>query len=280
MTVVNLSLGGSAAPSDTDASFVEDAVDEARQQGLNVVAAAGNGGSVTFPASYASVFAVGAGDAGTAGQLCEFSPVGGVDIVAPACGKSAGGIDEAFEDDGSPALGFGTSQAAALISAVLAAMRAYEPTLSIDDAENCVTRTEVGGMLDAGSAFRACGLGRLVEAGEAATPAALPQSAAPPPVSPATAAAPAGVALAPLAAPRLKVVRSRRDRIVLTIANRPRGASVQVHLVPVRGQRLIARTAVASRFTFKIGAARLVRARFVVAGSRQRTSVWTSKVVS
>lgn len=77
--VLNLSLG-SATPSSTE----QLAVDWARDQGVLVVAAAGNSGlgSVFYPAGYSSTLAVGATDA--VSQLTRYSNHGSaLDIVAP-----------------------------------------------------------------------------------------------------------------------------------------------------------------------------------------------------
>lgn len=76
-SVINLSLGTTY-----DSSNLKSAVDRASSSGALVVAAAGNtsGGSLTYPAAYDSVIAVGATD--SQDRLASFSAVGS-EIVAP-----------------------------------------------------------------------------------------------------------------------------------------------------------------------------------------------------
>ncbi|MCA1696795.1 MAG: S8/S53 family peptidase [Actinobacteria bacterium] len=286
MTVVNLSLGGTETPTTDELRFMQDAVETARERGLNVVAAAGNGGIVTFPASYPPVVAVGAGDAagGNRGVLCDFSKGGGLDIIAPGCNSAAGGVDQAFEDDGTPAFGFGTSQAAAITSSVLAAMRAYAPTLSILDAESCLTRTEINsGSLDAAGAFRACGLARVVDAGLASSPStSSAQSGGATTESFVATQEPQGPpVVAPLATPRLAALHLRHGKLLVRVLNRPRGASIDVELMAKRGSRMmvIARKLRSSRVTFDTRWARSVRVRFLLPGAQGRASAWISRTI-
>jgi hypothetical protein len=112
------------------------------------------------------VFAVGAGDASSPSSLCAFSARGeDLDVLAPGCDAVTGGIEGAFQDTGEPNISMGTSQASALASAVLASMRAYDPSLTMSQSETCLTSTATNGAVNVASAYEACGLGQIVQAG-------------------------------------------------------------------------------------------------------------------
>lgn len=147
----------------------------AHQGNLAVIAAAGNeGGPILYPAAYPAILSVGAGDAGAAsGALCSFASRGeGLDVIAPGCDSQIGGLEGAFEDDGTPAFGSGSSQASAIVSAVLASMRAYAPQLTYSRAEECLITTADNRAIDAAAAFDVCGLSQVVEEGRAVEKAA------------------------------------------------------------------------------------------------------------
>jgi hypothetical protein len=138
----------------------------------------------------------------------------------------------AFEDDGSPAWGQGTSEASAEVSAVLASMRAYSPTITARQAEQCVTSTEVrGGNGDVAQAFRACGLRSVVDQGNAASRAANTPPTAGKGPTPSSGPGPKvpqlgqGVAL-PL--PRLDDVTFKRHSLAVHALNLPTGAQMAV----------------------------------------------------
>ena len=97
-------------------------------------------------------------------------------VAAARANPAAGnGIEIAFSDDGAPAWAEGTSEAASIVSAAEASMRAYSPTLSYSKAQGCITSTLAnGGNLDVAAAFDACGLGQVVSEGMAAYRAANP----------------------------------------------------------------------------------------------------------
>ena len=259
LVAVNLSLGNGQAPSSSDLATLQNDVAAARTDGhLNVIAAAGNtGGSVEYPAAVSGVFAVGGTDANPAnlGVFCSFSNRGPqLQVLAPGCGSQpepsgGNGVDMAFEDDGSPALGQGTSQAAALVSAALAAMRAYSPTITVSQAEQCVTSTEVrGGNLDVAQAFRACGLGSIVDQGTAAYQAANTPAPSPAAASPSAAGAaaistpvapPSGKATLVLPLPRLGAVTFRRHTLGVHALNLPNGAQMTVSVARRVGRRYV-----------------------------------------
>ncbi|MGN6372375.1 MAG: S8 family peptidase [Solirubrobacteraceae bacterium] len=172
LSVINLSLAGESSPEPATASEIDNAITAARNQGISVVAATGNtAGAVGFPASYPSVLAVGAEDANSPGTLCSFSSHGeGVDLLAPGCDTLTGGVEGAFQDTGEPDVSMGTSQASSLTSAVLASIRAYGPSLTMSQAEQCLTSTTHSMAIDVAAAFEACGLASVVQAGLAAEP--------------------------------------------------------------------------------------------------------------
>ena len=94
--VINLSLGSPSTPSSQDVTAITNAVREANDYGLAVVAAAGNddGGPVEYPAAAPGVLSVGATDT-TTGAFCSFSNHGeGLRLTAPGCdlnGATLGG---------------------------------------------------------------------------------------------------------------------------------------------------------------------------------------------
>jgi hypothetical protein len=171
--VVNLSLGGDPSlVTQEERDELANAVTARQAAGVNIVAAAGNaGGGVLTPGDLPSIFTVAAGDNGA---LCGFASRGPeVDIAAPGCG-----LDQAFAD-GFPAVnGWGSSQASAFTSAVIAALRAYKPSLTVAQAEAALTSTATpiaGGysQLDVESAFESVGLSQLVADAKAAETAGL-----------------------------------------------------------------------------------------------------------
>jgi hypothetical protein len=289
VSVTNLSLGTTNLPTNTDLADLTDTIDTARLHGIDVVGAAGNDGAIAYPAAYPPVLAVGAGDAApqSTGVLCGFSKGEGLDVISPGCDTLAGGIDEAFADDGSPAVGFGTSQAAALTSAVLAAMRAYEPSLSVAEAELCLTASEQnGGNIDVALAFSDCGLGRVVQAGVAAIPVAPPEP--PPPASSSGSTQVAGsvptMTILPVrhSLPRPRVGRTRlaRGRLTINVLNRPANAYLEAKIVVNRGHRSIVvatRRSASSSIAFRVSVVYAVELRFVAPPSR--TSSWILKVI-
>jgi Subtilase family len=265
ITVINLSLGSGTQPTAPDLADLADTVAAAHLQGFNVVAAAGNdAGTVAYPAATSGILAVGATDANPSnlGVLCQFSNRGiALAILAPGCGSQAeaggggGGLDVAFSDDGTPAWSYGTSQAAAVVSAVLASMRAYGPALTEEQAESCLTSTTTnGGNLDAAAAFRACGLASVVSQGMAAYEAATAPSAAPvPPAQATTASKVPDLLTSPIrprpprsARPRILSLRVRGGHLTVSVAKIPRGARLRLDAERKAGTRY--RT-VASRTT-------------------------------
>ncbi len=204
--------------------------------GLGVVAAVGNeDGQVQAPADLPGVLGVGASDANPAnlGVMCSFSNSGpGLALLAPGCGSQSepgagNGIEIAFSDDGAPAWAEGTSEAAAIVSAAEASMRAYSPTLGYSKAQGCITSTLAnGGNLDVAAAFDACGLGAVVSEGMAAYRAANSSSSMTQPSStgpPAATLFPAQPAQQP--EPKITKIVFRRHTPVSHRRRHPQGSS-------------------------------------------------------
>ena len=248
VTVVNLSLGSGTQPTGSELETLEDFVQAANAHGLSVVAAAGNeGGPVQAPADVQGVLGVGASDANPAniGVTCSFSNRGaGLALLAPGCDSQTGsggagnGIEIAFSDDGAPALAEGTSEAAVLVSAVEASIRAYSPTLSYSQVQGCITSTLTnGGNLDVAAAFDACGLGAVVSEGMAAYRAANSSSSMTQPSStgpPAATLFPAQPAHQPK--PEITKIVFKGYRLSVTVAGIPKGLRLQL-VVQARGER-------------------------------------------
>ena len=237
VSVVNLSLGSETQPTGGELEVLENYVSAANARGLSIVAAAGNdSGQVQAPADVPGVLGVGASDANPAnlGVLCSFSNSGpGLALLAPGCGSQTGGsgIEIAYSDTGEPAWAEGTSEAAVIVSAAEASMRAYAPTLSYSQAQGCITSTLTnGGNLDVAAAFDACGLEQIVNEGTAAYRAA---NRPPPTASPNT--GPPAAILTPRQAPKPKLVKItfRRHRLTITVAAIPKGLRLRL-LVQVR----------------------------------------------
>jgi len=156
--VINLSLSGLGGATSAQRAGLDNTIAETRAVpfGINVVAAAGNNGSpstVGYPASAAGVFAVGATDG--SGALASFSNRGmGLDIATF-------GVDSCVTTNHGTnlATGQGTSYAAPVVSAALAALRSYDPALTPDQAEQLLLDNSdtVGGVkaLNVAKAFRA-----------------------------------------------------------------------------------------------------------------------------
>ncbi|MGI8595527.1 MAG: S8 family serine peptidase, partial [Solirubrobacteraceae bacterium] len=164
--VIELALGGSEAPGDSDLARLEDTIDQARADGINVIGAAGNDGdgSVIYPARVDEVLAVGASEGD--GDFCDFSNRGeGLDLKAPGCG-----LDTADPKDGDETTTRGTSQASAIAAATIAALRTYDEDIDVEEAEELVLQSADDGNLDIKAAFRRAGLDGVIEAGKGNVP--------------------------------------------------------------------------------------------------------------
>jgi hypothetical protein len=237
VSVVNLSLGSATQPTGEEREELEAYVRSAHKAGLGVIAAVGNeGGAVQAPAYMEGVLGVGASDANPANldAFCPFSNRGsGLALLAPGCGSQSepgagNGIEIAFSDDGAPAWAEGTSEAAVLVSAAEASMRAYSPTLSYSKVQGCITSTLAnGGNLDVVAAFDACGLGQVVSEGMAAYRAANPAPTQPSDTGPPAATLfPAKPAHQPR--PRITRITFKHHVLRITVAGIPKGLRLQL----------------------------------------------------
>ncbi len=173
--VINMSLGGSS-PS----AALEAALDQARAEGVVLVAAAGNQASDApfYPAAYDSVISVAAVDA--ARRLAPYSNYGStIDVAAPGGDLSsdlgndglADGVLSTLYDPGTPsdayvyAFSEGTSMAAPHVAGVVALMLGVNDTLTPGDVQTLLDQgrmTEVvgspfffgNGLIDAFAAVR------------------------------------------------------------------------------------------------------------------------------
>ncbi|GID27370.1 S8 family serine peptidase [Paractinoplanes brasiliensis] len=171
--IISLSFGSA-----TRTAAVSSALQYARDEGVLVVAAAGNsrlaGNPVTYPAADKDVLAVAATDAGS--QVAGYSAQGTyVDVAAP------GNDIVSTTTGGGYATMYGTSMAAAQVSAVAALVKSAEPTFGPDEIEAALEYAAVDrgargkdrdfgwGIADAARAVEAAGLLAMEE-----TPAPAP----------------------------------------------------------------------------------------------------------
>lgn len=153
--VINLSLGGPDRPTGT---AMQDLMDEARRNGVFVVAASGNEGSsrVNYPAALDGVIAVGAVDINR--QRAYYSNYGGaLDLMAPggdnATDVNGDGIpDGVVSTLGDTSSGYlrhiydysiGTSMATPHVAAVIALMKAVNPALTPDHFDSLLAQGEI-----------------------------------------------------------------------------------------------------------------------------------------
>jgi hypothetical protein len=228
--VINLSLGSPEAPTTQGYEALGNAVQEATDYGVAVVAAAGNddGGAVEYPAAYPGVLSVGASDT-QGGAFCSFSNRGeALRLLAPGCE-----LDGADPGSGAPNFNYwqGTSEASAFAAASLSALQSYRPDLSIVAAEEILTGGD-SGVLNIASSFRNAGLGAIVSAGEASEPG---KSAAPSVEKPPASVAPSSAMTfkIPFARP-LAALRRIKRRLVLILASKPHEAQAEVRLLARR----------------------------------------------
>jgi Subtilase family len=228
VAAIVLALSGAEPASSAETETFTDYVVKAHDRGMSVVAAAGNDdGPVTTPASLPGVLAVGASDAG--GALCAFSSRGaGLDLLAPGCGLDTADPDTLARLTGAG----GSSQASVFAATALVALRSYRPELSWEQAENLL-RTAPNGVLEVAAAFRAAGLGAVVDVGMAAIPPEPHATHAPGLDREAGAAEP----LRPFPAPRAWA-SCRAGHVAVHLARRPPDALAVVRVLKRSGGRL------------------------------------------
>lgn len=224
--VISLAVGFQGSLTPEQMAELQDAIDRARSTyGLDVVAAAGNEAStqVSYPAAAPGVIAVGAANAQR--ERCSFSNTGPqLALLAPGCDlEEANPLTGEAEYDQA-----GSSFAESDTAAVLAALRAYRPELSAEEAEALMrdSAAATGGVLDVTALFDAAGLQAVIESGEAnePKPIASPSTASTPATKP-TAAAKPNVARMRLARPRLRI-HHRGKTFLVRLLNLPRGGRV------------------------------------------------------
>jgi hypothetical protein len=229
--VINLSLGTSETPSGRDYEMLGNAIKEASDYGVAVVAAAGNddGGAVEYPAAYPGVLSVGATDT-QGGGFCSFSNRGpGLRLLAPGCD-----LDGADPTSGAADYNYwqGTSEASAIAATALDALYSYQPGLSLEAGEADLTEAH-SGVLDIAQTFRNAGLAAVVSSGEAAEPGAQHNSSAgspPQTVAPLTAM----TLTQPFARPEIRLTRVKH-RLMLVLLGRSKEAEAQVRYFGRRG---------------------------------------------
>jgi hypothetical protein len=291
--VINLSLGTSQTPSSADYTAIGSAVARANNFGVDVVAATGNdtGGPLDYPAALPDVLSVGATNARMTG-FCGFSNRGsGLRLLAPGCDLDAADPTSGVADEN---YWQGTSEASAIAAAALTALRAYEPTITPQAAENDLTGAD-NGTLDIAQAFQSAGLADVVAAGTAAEAAApspggsaasapsAPSGVSTPSGTPSTGGTPAqsgGDPLGVLAKPTVALTRRGR-RITAVFANRRSYVTVQLRLLgyAAHTRRLVVRRSLqasARRVTFVSSGAVELEARYRDSYDLEHTSPWTT----
>jgi len=180
--VINLSLSGLDGATVEQKTELENRIDSFRQApySLNFVAAAGNNAAnyVGYPASAPGVLGVGATDA--SGAFASFSNRGaGLDISTFGTATCLT-VSATVSPETRLATGEGTSYAAPVVSAVLAALRSGRPDLTPAQAEQLLLdnadTAAAGKILNAAKVFEAAGLLTAEEAAKTypAVPCSLP----------------------------------------------------------------------------------------------------------
>jgi hypothetical protein len=238
VAVVNLSLGASYRPMDGDEARLQNAIADAHNEGISVLAASGNRSRVVVdsPADESGVLSVGAVSSVGRG-LCPFSNGGtNVDLLAPGCDAAVSDPTTGLGTDGG-GYEVGTSGATMTASTAIALVRTYRPDLTASEAERIVASAcDEGGEgrdINLENIFRAAGLQGLVDQArvrQASRAQAEPHG--PPPAGGQTATAP----IPPdrhsyrLPLPRLKQAHIERGALYVSVRARPTGVWVVVEV--------------------------------------------------
>ena len=253
VAAIVLPLASKIPPTPDQSEAFANAAGQAAAQGISILAAAGNApGPVQLPASQPGVFAVGAGDANHVG--CPFSATTGLTFYAPGCG-----IDQINTAGETFCCGNGTSQASSFAAGVLVALRSYSPSTTPARAVELLLSTTRNGHLDVAAAFRAAGLGAVVDAGTAAIPT--PPAAAAPDPSPAAGTPAAAVTARRVPRPSVKRATWRRGVLEITLKSIAKGAKLHAKVTFAKRKalhlktthlRLRARTPPPKRLTLRL----------------------------
>ncbi|RKQ90817.1 subtilase family protein [Solirubrobacter pauli] len=249
--VIELALGGPMeGRTPAELADLNEAIARARADEISVVSAAGNdGGPVNVPAALPGVLAVAA--AARDGGLCAFSSRGAeVDVTALGCG-----MDVAQVPNGDAGIGESTSLASAYVAGVLTALRSFRPDLTAAQAEAALASSP-GGRFDAAAAFRAAGLGSLVDAYVPPQPPPAPQPAA------------CNAATAICVSPRVSRATKHGRRVTIRLATMPKGVKT---LVRVDGRRRYEGRS--KRIVLKVRRFKTISLRFVAKGRTPSAAV-------
>ena len=189
-------------------------MNKARLRGIPILAAAGNEpGPIQLPGSQPGILPVGAGDT-VAGGICPFSASTGLTFFAPGCtldqmdGADNRGVLWQRNLPGERVRGWRARRAAQLRT---------DNDRDEGDTAACLDCPHTAN-LDATAAFRAAGLGSIVDAGNAAIPKP------PPPLASVAPPTPAAALPARLARPRVQRATWRRGVLLITLRTLPKGA--------------------------------------------------------
>jgi hypothetical protein len=267
--VALLALSSETQLTPEESEAITGTIAAARSHGLNVIVSAGNndGRAPGVPASIAGALSVGAANA-LAGTLCPFSATGAT-LLAPGCR-----VDGADPTTGyAPTTDQGTSQAAAIVAAAIAALRTWRPDLTPQAVDDLVTRSAAvapdGRHLDVAAMFTAAGLAGLIP--PTVTPTPTPTATPSPTPTP-------GVKRR-LPKPKLTVRASGRGverTLIARVTNRPHSArmTVRVYTRDRRGRlkRVATRTRSASTIRVRSRSGRRVAATFTDPSGNRRSS--------
>jgi hypothetical protein len=277
--VINLSLGDPETPSSEDYETVGNAIEEASDYGVQIVAAAGNddGGPIGYPAAYPGVLSIGAADT-QGGSFCPFSNRGeGLRMIAAGCD-----LDGADPASGVADYNYwqGTSEASDLAASALDALDSYQSNLAPQAAEEDLANANHG-VLDIAQAFRDAGLGQIVSEGEAAEPRTATAPTLPPAESPQSVQPSSTMTvITRFQRPRVKLKRLMR-RLLLLLDARPREARAQVRYLGHHGRshRLTLLRTITGTFTsLTLPASGVVEVsvRYADPYDLERSSPWTN----
>jgi len=142
--LINMSLGANLSSPHTHMLYAK--IQEADAAGITMVAAAGNGGKLLYPAGYDEVIAVGATT--SQHQITYYSAADGVRLFAPGGeeldpGKGVYSTDLVEPNGDGYSVGRGTSMATPLVTAIAALVKSTYPNITKDDLEELLWSTGI-----------------------------------------------------------------------------------------------------------------------------------------